>query len=182
MESIVRYKHGTKSYVIVKRLLGYIYAGRPLNIVDLTYGVGRFYRLSRSIIGRIIAVDIERHKWEVKPTVFYHMDCRIFVDRVLKGEIELGDVDVIVIDPPWSHEKRGVKPRRTGISGQPYHLRGVDSRSIIYAATLLSKVLNKPLLYRYREPLPCSHIIHVLAEIRMMYNKGYIHYGVCEGV
>ena len=55
---ILRYRHGVKSYEIVKRLLGYISAGRPLNIVDLTYGVGRFYRLSRPMIGRIVAVDI----------------------------------------------------------------------------------------------------------------------------
>ena len=116
MESIVKYKHGVKSYVIVRRLLGYVYSGQPLNIVDLTYGVGRFYRLSKPMIGKIIAVDIERHRWEVEPTIFYQMDCRVFADRVLKGEIELGDIDVVVVDPPWSHEKRGVKPRRTGIS------------------------------------------------------------------
>jgi hypothetical protein len=177
--TLLRYKHGTKSYEIVKRLLGYVYNGRPLSIIDLTYGVGRFYRLSKPMIGRIVAVDIERHKWEVKPTVFYQMDCRVFVDRVLRGEIELGDVDVIVVDPPWSAEKRGVRPKRTGISNQPYHLRGVDSRSIIDATILLAKTFNKPLLYRYKEPLVCKHIVHAVAEIKMMYNRGYVYYGVC---
>jgi hypothetical protein len=179
---ILRYRHGVKSYEIVRRLLSYIYTGRPLNIVDLTFGVGRFYRLSRSMIGRIIAVDIERHKWEVKPTVFYHMDCRIFVDRVLKGEIELGDVDVIVVDPPWSSEKRGVKPREIGISSLPYHISGVHSKPIVQAAMRLSMALNKPLLYRYKEPLECKHLVRAVAEVRMMYDKGYIYYGVCEGV
>jgi hypothetical protein len=67
----MRYKHGVKSYEIVKRLLSYIYAGRPLNVVDLTYGVGRFYRESKHLIGRIVAVDIRRYEWEVEPTVFY---------------------------------------------------------------------------------------------------------------
>jgi hypothetical protein len=180
MENIVRYRHGVKSYEIVKKLLGYVYTGRPLNIVDLTYGVGRFYRLSKPMIGRIVAVDATRHRWEVRPTTFYQMGCRVFVDKVLNGEIGLGDVDIIVVDPPWSHEKRGVATRETGVSRQPYHLRGVDSRSIIQATVRLAKVLGKPLLYRYREPLPCSHLVLAVAEVKMMYNKGYIYYGVCD--
>jgi hypothetical protein len=182
VKSIVKYRHGAKSYVIVRRLLGYVYSGQPLNIVDLTYGVGRFYRLSKPMIGRIIAVDIERHKWEVKPTVFYHMDCRIFVDRVLKGEIELGGVDVIVVDPPWSSEKRGVRPKRTGISSLPYHISGVYSKSIVQAAIRLSRTLGKPLLYRYKEPLACDHLVQVIAEVKMMNNTGYIYYGICNGI
>jgi hypothetical protein len=173
------YRHGVKSYEIVRKLLGYIYNGRPLNIIDLTYGVGRFYRLSRTMIGRIVAVDIKRYEWEVEPTIFYQMDCRVFVDRVLKGEIELGDVDIVVVDPPWSAEKRGVMAREAGISRQPYHLKGVDSKSIIHAALRLSEALDKPLLYRYREPLPCNHLVLAVAEVKMMYNKGYIYYGIC---
>jgi len=182
LENIIRYRHGVKSYEIVRKLLRYVYNGRPLNIVDLTFGVGRFYRLSRSMIGRIIAVDITKHKWEVEPTIFYQMDCRVFVNRVLRGEIDLGDVDLVVVDPPWNAEKRGVKPRETGISSLPYHIRGVYSKSIVQAAIRLSRALGKPLLYRYKEPLPCSHLIQAVAEIKMMYNTGYIYYGVCRGV
>jgi predicted RNA methylase len=111
MTVVLRYKHGIKSFHIVRRLLSYIYVGRPLSILDLTYGTGRFYRSSKSMIGRIIAVDITKHKWEVEPAAFYQMDCRVFVERVLKGEIGLGDVDIVVVDPPWSHEKRGVMAR-----------------------------------------------------------------------
>jgi hypothetical protein len=181
MESIVRYKHGVKSYEIVRKLLGYVYDGRPLSIVDLTYGTGRFYRLSKAMIGRIIAVDIKKHEWEVEPTIFYQMDCRVFVNKVLNGEIELGAVDIVVVDPPWSHEKRGVMAREAGISKQPYHSKGVDSKSIIHAALRLSEAFNKPLLYRYKEPLTCSHLVQVVAEVRMMDNKGYVYYGVCDG-
>jgi hypothetical protein len=101
------------------------------------------------------------------------------VDKVLKGEIELGDIDIVVVDPPWSHEKRGVAAGEVGISRQPYHLRGVDSRSIIHAALRLHEAFKKPLLYRYKEPLICKHVIHVVAEVKIMYNKGYIHYGIC---
>lgn len=180
--TLLRYKHGTKSYEIVKRLLGYVYNGRPLSIVDLTYGVGRFYREIKHLIGRIVAVDIRRYEWEVEPTIFYQMDCVDFVSKVLNKETELGDVDVVVVDPPWSHEKRGVAPRRTGISGQPYHLKWVNSRSIIHAALRLSEVLNKPLLYRYKEPLVCNHLVQAVAEVKMMNNTGYIYYGVCKEV
>jgi hypothetical protein len=176
---VIVYRHGVKSYEVVRKLLGYVYAGRPLSVVDLTYGVGRFYRLSRPMIGRIVAVDVARHRWEVEPTVFYQMDCRVFVDRALRGEIALGDVDLVVVDPPWSHEKRGVAARETGVSRQPYHMAGVDSRSIVEAAALLSRTLGKPLLYRYREPLKCNHIAQAVAEVKMIRNRGHVYYGVC---
>jgi predicted RNA methylase len=158
---VILYRHGVKSYEVVRRLLGHIYVntGRRLNVLDLTYGTGRFYRLSKSLINRIIAIDITRYEWEVEPTTFYQMDCRVFVDRVLRGEIQVGDVDVVVVDP----------------------MRGASSQSIIQAAVRLAGVLEKPLLYRYKEPLPCSLILAVV-EVKMMYNKGYIYYGVCEGV
>lgn len=176
---VLWYRHGAKSYEIVRRLLGFVYAGRPLSVVDLTYGAGRFYRLSRPMIGRIIAVDIARHRWEVEPTVFYQMDCRVFVDMALRGETALGDVDLVVVDPPWSHEKRGVAARETGVSRQPYHMAGVDSRSIVDVAALLSRTLGKPLLYRYREPLQCNHIAQAVAEVKMIRNRGHVYYGVC---
>jgi hypothetical protein len=176
---VIVYRHGVKSYEIVRKLLGYVYTGRPLSIADLTYGVGRFYRLSRPMIGRIVAVDIARHRWEVEPTVFYQMDCRVFVDRALRGEVALGEVDLVVVDPPWSHEKRGVAARETGVSRQPYHMSGVDSRSIVEAAVSLSRALGKPLLYRYREPLHCNHTARAVAEVKMIRSKGHVYYGVC---
>jgi hypothetical protein len=37
---VMVYRRGVKSCEIVRRLLGYVYTGRPLSIVDLTYGVG----------------------------------------------------------------------------------------------------------------------------------------------
>ncbi len=179
MTVVLRYKHGVKSFRIVRRLLSYVYVGRPLSILDLTYGAGRFYRSSKSMIGRIIAVDVTKYKWEVEPTIFYQVDCRIFVNRVLRGEIELGDIDVIVVDPPWSSEKRGAQLRETGISKQPYHLKGVDSRTIVQVALKLSQALGKPLMYRYKEPLPCKHLVKAIAEVKMIRNRGYVYYGIC---
>jgi len=115
------------------------------------------------MIDRITAVDIRRYEWEVKPTLFYQMDCRIFTQRVISGEIELDDVDIIIVDPPWSSEKRGKALQQTGISKLPYHLTGINSRSIIQAALKLSRYINKPLLYRYKEPLECEHLLRAVA-------------------
>lgn len=91
----------------------------------------------------------------------------------------MGDVDLVVVDPPWSHEKRGVAARETGVSRQPYHMAGVDSHSTVDAAALLSRTLGKPLLYRYREPLRCNHIARAVAEVEMIHNRGYVYYGIC---
>ena len=176
---ILTFKHGVKSYEIIQRLLAHIKTARKLKVVDLTFGRGRFYRSSKHLIDKRIATDITRYEWEVKPTIFYQMDCRIFVKRVISGEIELGDVDIIVVDPPWSSEKRGKALRQTGISKLPYHLTGINSRSITQAALKLSRHINKPLLYRYKEPLDCEHILRATAEIKMVRNRGWVYYGVC---
>jgi hypothetical protein len=101
---------------------------------------------------------------------------------VLNGEIDLSGVDVIVVDPPWSAEKRGVKPRETGVTHRPYHVVDADSESIIRAAVKLSKFTGKPLLYRYKEPLPCRHQTLYAAEVKMIRNRGWVYYGVCEEV
>jgi hypothetical protein len=182
LSMILTFKHGVKSYEIIQRLLAHIYAktGRKLKVVDLTFGIGRFYRLSRNMIDRIITVDIRRYEWEVRPTKFYQMDCRIFVQRVMSGEIELGDIDVIIIDPPWSSEKRGKALKQIGISKLPYHLTGINSESMIQAALELSRYINKPLLYRYKEPLECEHMLRAMAEVKIIRNKGWVYYGVCH--
>jgi hypothetical protein len=178
---ILTFKHGVKSYEIIRRLLSPIFAkaNRRIHILDLTFGRGRFYRLSMNMIDRITAVDIRRYEWEVKPTIFYQMDCVDFVSKVLNKEIELGDVDIIVVDPPWSHEKRGIALKEIGISKLPYHLTGINSRSIIQAALKLSRYTDKPLLYRYKEPLECEHMLRATAEVKVIRNKGWVYYGVC---
>ena len=50
MESVIRYRHGVKSYEIVRKLLGYVYNGRPLSIVDLNpyNGIERWIHVPRS--------------------------------------------------------------------------------------------------------------------------------------
>jgi hypothetical protein len=80
----------------------------------------------------------------------------------------------------YIHEKRGNIAQQIGISSMPYHLKHVDSKSIIDAALQLAKHLNTLLLYRYKEPLKCKHIIMAKAEVKIIRNKGVIYYGVCN--
>ena len=85
----------------------------------------------------------------------------------------------MVVDPPWSHEKRGVFAKRIGVSNMPYHLPYVDSVSIVQSAMRLSKYLGTPLLYRYKGRLGCEHLVEVEAEVFIVRNRGVIHYGIC---
>jgi hypothetical protein len=176
-----RVRHGTRSYEIVDMLLSKLFPNRAdLVVVDLTYGVGRFYRLARKRIKHLIAVDIEKHEWEVKPDVFYRMPCQLFVEKVIRGEIDLPKPSIVVVDPPWSREKRGKAPSDIGISMLPYHIRYVDSWSIIASAMNMSKHFDTALLYRYHNVLPCDHIARVDVLVNIMGHKGFVYYGVCK--
>jgi hypothetical protein len=177
----MRVRHGTRSYEIVDTLMSKLYPNRAdLVVVDLTYGVGRFYRLARRRISQLIAVDIEKHQWEVKPDIFYQMPCQVFVEKVIKGNIALPKANIVVVDPPWSSEKRGSQPNDVGISSLPYHLKYIDSRSVIVYAVKLAKHLNTLLLYRYCELLRCEHVARVDVVVNMMGHKGLVYYGVCK--
>jgi hypothetical protein len=177
----MRVRHGTRSYEIVDTLMSKLYPNRAdLVVVDLTYGVGRFYRLARKRISQLIAVDIYKYEWEVKPDIFYQMPCQLFVEKVINGEIVLPRASLVVVDPPWSSEKRGRFPSGTGVSSLPYHMKYVDSRSIIVYAMRLAKHLDTLLLYRYYEVLQCDHVARVEVIVNMMGNKGLVYYGVCK--
>jgi len=177
----MRVRHGTRSYEIVDTVMSKLYPNRAnLVVIDLTYGVGRFYRLARRRIRQIIAVDIEKYRWEVKPDMFYQIPCQLFVEKVLKNEIVLPSTNLVVVDPPWSNEKRGKAPSDVGISSLPYHIRYVDSRSITVYAMMLANHLGTPLLYRYYEPLSCEHIAKVEVLVNIMKHRGVVYYGVCR--
>jgi hypothetical protein len=178
---IIRVRHGTKSYEIIDMMLSKVFPNRgDLVVVDLTYGYGRFYRLSKKKIRHLIAVDISKYPWEVSPSIFYQMPCQIFVEKAISGEIALpNSIDFVAVDPPWSTEKRGKMAHQIGVSSMPYHLKHINSRIIIVAATRLAKHLNTLLLYMYKEPINCSHIIRVEAEVKIIYNTGVIYYGIC---
>lgn len=182
MTFFMTFRHGAKSYDIINKILTYAFPNRyDLVVVDLTYGLGRFYRIARKRIVNLIGVDIEKHEWEIKPDVFYQMPCQLFVHNVLKRKIELPQhVDLVVVDPPWSQEKQGVFPREIGISHMPYHIKNVNTKTIIMVAEKLAAHLDAKLLYRYKECLTCNHVIKADARVTIMNNKGVIHYGICS--
>jgi hypothetical protein len=175
---MIRFRHGSKSYEIIEMLLNKV-GFKKLSVVDLTYGVGRFYRLSRRRITRLVGVDIIKHPWEVVPDEFYLMSSEAFVCKVLRGEIKLERPDLIVVDPPWSSTKRGVAAKGLGISNLPYHVRA-NPNTIIWAATKLASSFRSPLLYRYCRPLPYQHLVAAVAEVKIMRNQGLIYYGIVE--
>lgn len=174
-----------KSYDIIKlllyRLWYHSWRGKEQAVIlDLTYGRGRFYRRVRRDKHYIIGVDIARHEWEVEPDEFHETDARVFVDKLLDNEIELARrPDTIVVDPPWSHEKRGCKPRGLGISSMPYHMKHVKSRELIQAAQQLSQHLGVPLIYRYKEPLPGTNVL-IKHHVKIMRKQGIIYYGLIQ--
>ena len=176
------FRHGAKSYDIINRMLAYVFPNRyNLVVVDLNFGLGRFYRIARKRIMYLIGVDILKHLWETKPDAFYQMPCQLFVHKVIKGEIELPQhVDLVVVDPPWSNNKRGVFPRKIGISHMPYHTKNVNTNAIIMAAEKLAAHIHAKLLYRYNEFLTCNHIIKVEVNVNIMKNTGIIYYGICS--
>lgn len=178
--NIIVFKHGFKSYDIIEYILNTLFPMRhDLIILDLTYGKGRFYRKTRHRIRKLIAVDIYRHEWEVKPDVFHQMPCQYFTTGVIENKIQIPPVDLIVVDPPWNREKRGKTTVDVGIARMPYHMY-VNSTYIIYTGVKLARHLNTLLLYRYKEPLSCKHVLNVRAEVKFFRRSGFVHYGVCD--
>jgi hypothetical protein len=176
----ITFKHGFKSYDIIEYILNTLFPMRyDLTILDLTYGKGRFYRKVRHRIKKLIAVDIYRHEWEVKPDMFYLMPCQFFTMEVIEGKIQLPVIDLIVVDPPWNKEKRGPPSIQVSITRMPYHMY-VNSAHIIYSGIRLARRLNTLLLYRYKEQLKCNHIVSINAEVKFFRKEGCVHYGVCK--
>ena len=172
-------KHGVKSYEVIHTLLNHVFPQRyDLVMLDLTFGVGRFYRLVRNKIKKLIGVDIIKHNWEIKPDLFIQEDCIRLVHDILSGRFTIEKPDVIVVDPPWSIEKRGVTPKYTGTSNMPYHMNTSSAR-IIHAAIKLASHYKSHLLYRYKEPLSCNHVVRVDVETKIMHHEGFVYYGVC---
>ena len=67
-------------------------------VLDLTYGVGSFYEKCGNSIN-IIAVDIVKWDWLVRPMEFHKSEAYEFIKQFN------GKVDAVVLDPPYRTER-----------------------------------------------------------------------------
>jgi hypothetical protein len=147
------YARFPSSYVVCK-LLKSINARR---VLDVTYGVGRFYRLCRREIELLIASDPVKWGWIVEPDIFYQFTVWQLYDRVRRGDVVVPEVDVVVCDPPrWN---MNVSYNRRS----PYNfIVGTPSLIIDYSVKL-AKVLNvKHLLLHYNRVPNIGKPVHVI--------------------
>jgi len=154
------------------RLLGF---PTGIRILDLTYGIGRFYRKIKVVYKPIIiAIDIRKYKWEVIPDIFLQKDANTLSIADIR---QYGKIDVVVADPPWSHTKRGVVSSEIAYSKLPYHLPGTDPIQIVNKAIEIAQTLNVPLIVRYKEPLPNSDIV-IRNSVVVFKRRGYVYYSI----
>ena len=79
----------------------------PINILDLTYGEGRFYAAFRNKV-KVYGFDILRLDHVVKPYKFYNKSC----EKWKQHRDEINNVELVVVDPPFMPYKRGGEKRR----------------------------------------------------------------------
>ena len=126
----------------------------PINILDLTYGQGVFYYAIRSRV-RVAGVDPRRLEWVVRPTCFiksYAQKWKEWLDRVLEC---LGDIDLVVVDPPWAQWKhKGSRKARQ------YYIAPVSlAIDIIEKALEVKEYLGVPVLIHYKERIDRGDIV-----------------------
>lgn len=166
-----------RSYTIMLEIFKMLRLPRNVVVLDLTYGTGRFYRkVVKEYKPTIIAVDIIKHNWEVQPSIFIQKDARSISIEDLK---QYGKIDLIIVDPPWSHLKRGYLSNTLGCGKQPYHMDGVDPYSIIIKAIQLAKQLHTTLVARFMQPLPCSSIV-IRSHVVIYRQRGVVYYSICR--
>ena len=173
-----RYKSYDILYMLLRRMQIEKLLPREIRALDATYGRGRWWRKAKRMLNvAVLGVDIRKHKWEVPPDRFYLGDAQ---DPKLL--VRLGkewQAVVLLVDPPWNHEKRGMLSAGTGISGMPYHVR-VPSARIVGAALAAARELGVPLVYRYKRPIEGTSILFE-ARVSMFGNNGTVYYGVVGG-
>ena len=85
-------------------------------VLDATYGRGRMWRRKRPT--RLVAVDIVKREWDVKPDLFIEGDfCAVWREAWKAA----GSVDALAFDPPFPGYVRGRETFREelGLRGKP---------------------------------------------------------------
>jgi hypothetical protein len=141
------------SYIVCK-LLRSINARR---VLDVTYGVGRFYRLCRREIELLIASDPIKWEWVVEPDVFYQFTVWQLYDRVRRGDIVVPGVDVVVCDPPRWNTSVSYNRR------SPYNfVVGTPSLIIDYSVKLAKTLGVKHFLLHYNRVPNIGKPVHAI--------------------
>ena len=140
------------AYIISKIMSKY----NVVNVLDVTYGRGRFYRLYRPKL--LIGVDPIRWEWIVRPDEFYKMTVFHFFRSLRNGEVIIDkDLDCVVIDPPkWNYIATYRKRNEFNfIIGTP--------KDIIEYGRKVSELINsKYILLHFNQQLPIGEPIHIV--------------------
>ncbi|MCE4619017.1 MAG: hypothetical protein F7C37_06205 [Desulfurococcales archaeon] len=139
-----RYPYGTMVWLLLRE------AGlRPRSVIDLTYGLGKFWSCYRP--RRIIAYDIRRLDWVVEPDEFYQKPAWAALYKYPYG------VDLVAVDPPWQRCEKGngCHGRRMAVGGAWWFRvsRAVGTPELILdTAARVAGSLGVPVLVHYEKP------------------------------
>lgn len=132
-----RYPYGAMVWLLLQE------AGlEPSVVVDLTYGLGKFWSCWRP--SYLVGYDVRRLDWVVDPDEFHQAPAWSALHHVVDGRVPRPEL--VVVDPPWQRGPRSVG-RRNG------HFRvsnGLGSPTVILeSAARLSGMVGVPLLVHF---------------------------------
>ena len=110
------------------------------NVLDVTYGVGRFYKIRRPSF--LVGADPVKRDWVIKPDIFFQKP--VWSLRFEKA-LENYSFDVLVVDPPWGLPQR--RKEYSDLLGTPqiiidYALKLARERCIKYVLVHYNKILS----------------------------------------
>jgi len=127
-------------------------------VLDVTYGEGRFYYLCKSEL-EIVGADPVKWSWTVKPKQFYQMNVFQLHLMLRDKKLQLGPVDIVVVDPPrWNTD---VTYRKRNMFD---YIIGTPKLIIEHAARVAELLKTGHLLAHYREPIQLNSYrpIHIV--------------------
>jgi len=139
------------------------------DVVDVTYGRGRFYTIYRPKV--LVGVDVKKWEWIVTPDKFYNCTVWQFYNMLRHGDVEISDADVVVVDPPRWHNHKHRRSEYNYIVGSP--------KLIIYYAYNIAELLNAKYLFLHYSEIVGDIISKdkIVRVIKYYYISRYIHVG-----
>jgi len=135
---------------------------RP-RVLDVTYGVGKFYLFAKQYMGELWGVDVRRWTWRVKP------------DKFILGQIQ--DVwpqlpeqyfDIMVADPPYPVESTFMEAR-----ARAYRYLYFNSRDYVSIINCLPNVAKHAVKKRGYVIVKCMDV-HCEGELVWEHSHAYI--------